>query len=173
MSFITIADRRTIMTNAVSHADFRDLLRQDPRAAIAQTIGTAPEGRISVIEEQPDAWEFIIPAGAIEADLPAPVDPRSVVENDVYELLRDDPEARARVTAAPKTFLAEKFQLDIGPAGVNVREEAADELLIVLPYREGREELSDDALDLVAGGGQQGCQTGGPINSERPKDGGA
>lgn len=170
---ISIADRRAIMTHSMASPDFRNLLRGDPRAAVEQVTGRPPSGeaRISVVEEQPEAWEFVIPASAIDAKLPAPEDPRSVVENDVYEMLRDDPTVRARVVGDPKAFLAEKFQLDLGPTGVNVREERAGELLIVLPYRDGREELNDEVLDLIAGGGQEGCQTEGaktPTRDDSP-----
>jgi hypothetical protein len=176
---ISIADRRTIMTNSMTQPDFRDLLRRDPRAAVEQVAGSGSSGeaRISIVEEQPEAWEFVVPASAIDAELPEPEDPRSVVENDVYEMLRNDPAVRARVIGDPKAFLAEKFQLDLGPTGVNVREEQPGELLIVLPYRDGREELNDEALDLVVGGdgatggGQIGCQTNGPNNKGRPPEG--
>lgn len=159
---ISIAERRTIMTNSMTQPDFRDLLRRDPRAAVEQVTGRATfaAAHVSVVEEQGDAWEFVVPAGAIDAELPAPEDPRSVVENDVYAMLRDGHTILERVVGDPKGFLAEKFQIDLGPTGVNVREERAGELLLILPYRDSREELNDDALDLVAGGGQSGCQTG-------------
>jgi len=141
------------MTASMGQPDFRDLMRSDPRAAFEKATGQpAPNDVIvSVKEEGADAWEFVLPATAIEAELPAPAYPREVLENEVYALLRDDPALRARVVADPKGFLAEKFQLDLA---VNVREEGPGEVLIILPYSDNAEELPDAALDLIAGGDQ-------------------
>jgi len=103
MSTMTIADRRAIMTTSMLEPDFRALLRRDPRLAIERVTGRAAPGgtRIAVIEEQADAWEFVIPADAIDAELPSPNDARSVIENDVYELLRLEPMVRSRVVGYP------------------------------------------------------------------------
>jgi hypothetical protein len=159
MSMLTISDRRAIMTKSMLEPGFRELLRRDPRAAVEQATGrAAPEGaRISLVEEQDDAWEFVVPAGDIDPSLPQPCDPRSVIENQVYELLRDEPLVRSRAFGDPKGFLAERLQFDIGDARVNVREEQPGELVLILPYGDSRDELSEGALDLVAGGSAPGC----------------
>jgi len=169
MSVISIADRRAIMAASTAQTDFRNLMRRDPRAGFEQATGRpAPQDvRISIVEEQADAWEFVVP-GTIEAELPEAADARGVIENNVYDILRDEPGVRARAIDNPKAFLADRLQFDMGDAGVNVREERPGELLLVLPYGDSRDELSEAALDLVAGGGDgdngpQGYPTpGGP-----------
>jgi hypothetical protein len=159
---LTISDRRTIMNSATSQPDFRDLMHSDPRAAVARAIDRpAPADlTITVIEEQPDAWEFVIPANAIDAQLPAPGDIRTAVENDVYALLRDEPQVRAQLTRDPKAFLAERLQISVGEDRVCVREEQPGELIVVLPHAETREGLSDEMLDLAGGSGDMGKQSG-------------
>ena len=154
MSMVTISDRRAIMTKSMLEPEFRELLRRNPRAAVERATGrAAPEdARISLVEEQGDAWEFVVPAGDIDSRLPQPCDARGVIENDVYELLRDEPQVRSRVLGDPRGFLAERLQFDIGDTRVNVREEHPGELVLILPYGDSREELSEGALDLVAGG---------------------
>ena len=156
MPNLTIADRRAIMTMSMLQPDFRDLLRRDPRGAAERISGKpVPEGtRVSAVEEGSDAWEFVVPATPIDAELPMPNDARGVVENDVYALLRDEPHVRARVLDDPKGFLADRLQVDIGSSDVNVREEQPGELMLIIPYGDSREELSEGALDLVAGGGE-------------------
>jgi hypothetical protein len=154
MSTITIADRRAVMTASMLEADFRDLMRRDPRAGFQRATGrSAPQdARIAVLEEQPDAWEFVVPAGPIDSELPQPSDARGAIENDVYDILRDEPGVRARAMNDPKAFLAERLQFDIGDAAIHVREEQAGELLLVLPCGDSRDQLVDSALDLVSAG---------------------
>jgi len=170
LSTITIADRRAIIAASLSQSDFRDLLRRDPRAGFERATGRAapPEARLSVIEEGADIWEFIVPAGDIEADLPEAVDARSVVENQVYDMLREEPGMRRRAIDDPQAFLTERIPLIAGTL-VNVREEQGGEVMLVLPYRDSREELGDAALDLVAGGCQPPCEGGDPTDVKRPE----
>jgi hypothetical protein len=167
MPNLTIADRRAIMTTSMLQPDFRDLLRRDPRGAAERVSGKpVPEGtHVSAVEEGSDAWEFVVPATPIDADLPMPNDARGVVENDVYALLRDEPQVRARVLNDPKGFLADRLQFDIGSSDVNVREEQPGELLLIIPFGDSRDELNDSALDMVTGGGDPGSQNGSTSNS--------
>jgi len=169
MPIVTIADRRAIMTASMTQPDFRDLLRRDPRAAFRQATGRpAPQdARVSVVEESANVWEFVVPATAIEAELPHADDARGVIENNVYDILRDEPAVRASAISDPRAFLAKRLQFDIGDAGVNVREEQPGEIVLVLPYGDSRDELSESALDLVAGGGEQGAEGGDPTDVKR------
>ena len=171
MPNLTISERRAIMTTSMLQPDFRDLLRRDPRGAVERFSGKpVPDGtRVLAVEESSDAWEFVLPSTPIDAELPFPSDARGVVENDVYALLRDEPQARARVLSDPKGFLADRLQLDIGSSGVNVREEQPGELLIIIPFGDSRDELNDSALDMVAGGGDPGSQDGSTSNSRDTK----
>jgi len=171
MSEITIADRRPIMTSSMRQPDFRDLLRRDPRTAVQQVTGrpVPDEARISVVEEQADAWEFVLPSGGIDPDLPSPNDARSAIENDVYALLREEPQVRARVIGDPKGFLAERLRFDIGETGVNVREERPGEIMVILPFGNSRDELNEGALDLVVGGGDPDCVNSGSAGREPVK----
>jgi len=155
MSTVTIADRRAITTAAAAQPDFSALLRRDPRAAFHRATGReAPAStRISVVEESAGAWEFVVPAGPIDADLPEAADARGVIENNVYSMLRNEPEVRTRAISDPRAFLAERLAFDIGEAGVTVHEEQPGELVLILPHGDSRDELNEAALDLVAGGG--------------------
>ena len=166
---ITVAERRAIMNTSMLEPDFRELLQRDPRAALKDVTGKQASSNVDVIvvEETEAAWEFVIPTeGSIEAELPMPTDARAVVENDVYALLRADPSLRSKIESDPKGFLVERFGMDLGETGVNVRTERAGQFMLVLPYAQGREELPDEMLDLVAGGGDAGCQNGNN-NSQR------
>jgi len=167
MQSVTIADRRAIIAASTSR-DFRDLLRRDPRAGFECATGrSAPsETRLSVIEEQADIWEFVVPAGTIETQLPEPVDARGVVENQVYDILREEPDIRRRAIQDPQAFLADRMPL-IRDTRVNVHDEQPGEVVLVLPYRDSRDELSDDSLDLVAGGGAPPGQGGVAMDGTR------
>lgn len=159
---LTIADRRAVMNAAMREPDFRDLLKRDPRGAITRAAhrGVPEDMRITVLEEQSDAWEFVIPAQTIDARLPEAEDVRSTVENDVYALLRDEPSIRAQIVDQPKTVLEGRLRVFVGNDRVNVHEERPGDLILILPHVEAREELTEDALDLVAGGGDSGCTNG-------------
>lgn len=170
MSSVTIADRRAIMTASMTQPDFRDLLRDDPRAGFERATGRpAPrDAQISVVEEQADVWEFVVPAGDIEVRLPEPGDARGVIENNVYDILRDEPGIRASAIRDPKAFFAERLHFDLG-SDVNVRVEQPGELVLILPYGDSREELGDAALDLVAGGGTNPARAYGDATDANPE----
>ena len=162
---MTVAERRAIMSMSIQEEEFRDLLQRDPRKAIKDVTGKEifSDVDVIVIEETASAWEFVIPVeGSIEADLPMPVDARALVENDVYTLLREDPTLRSTIESDPKGFLVDRLQMDLGQTGVNVRTERDGQIMLILPNVHGREELADELLDLVAGGGDAGSQSGSP-----------
>lgn len=150
---LTIAQRRCLSTRAMFDPAFRARLASDPRAAVAEAVGALPADQtVAVIEETATRWAFVVPSlQDIESHLPAPTDARSAVENQVYALLRDEPEAIETAARDPRGFLLERFGVSVG--GIDLRREGAGTTVIVIPHQTAREELDDDMLDLVAGGG--------------------
>ncbi len=167
---LTIAERRQVADRS-AEPDFRDLLRSDPRKAIISATGRSlPDAAtVALVEESADAWSFVLVNPAdIEAVLPDPLDARSAVDNQVYALLRDEPALADAAERDPIAFLRERFGVEV-PA-VDVRREGAGETLLVVPHLAAREELSDELLDMVAGGGEPGCQSG--FSSQKRGNGG-
>lgn len=149
---LSIADRRQVTTLAAFDPAFRSELERDPGAAIGAVIGRSlPTNGIELVYETSD-WCFVVPA-VIDAELPEACDPRSAVENDVYALLRDQPETLADVERDPKKFLSEKFGIELGDYGVKICHEAPGANVIIISNPATGEELSDDMLDLVSAGG--------------------
>ena len=164
---LSVSNRRAVMNMSMLEQAFRDELRRDSRAALKRATGkdVHADAKVELLEEDEKNWAFVVPSeGSIEDDLPPATDARAAVENDVYALLRAEPAIRTRLESDPKTFLKERFEIDLGDAGVNLRSETKDELVLVLPFVTGREELPDELLDLVAGGGDPGCQNGNNPN---------
>jgi hypothetical protein len=157
---LSIAHRRAITDRAMSHADFRDLMLSDPRRAVMEATGASfsSDERVEVVREGDVAWSFVLVDPAeIDATLPEPQDARSAVENEVYTLLRDEPGVADVAAADPVAFLRERFGVEV--TAVDLRRESKGETLLVLPNIGSREELPDDMLDLVAGGGDSGSQS--------------
>jgi hypothetical protein len=132
----------------------------DPRRAVAEATGKSlPEAeRVELVEEGETAWSFVmIDPAAIDAALPEPRDARSAIENEVYGLLRDQPALADQAERDPVAFLRDRFGVEV--TAVDFRREGAGETLLLLPNIDTREELSDELLDLVAGGGDPGSQS--------------
>jgi len=157
---LTIAERRTVSERTLDR-DFRELFRRDPRGAITVATGRAlpVSDAIEVLEESADAWSFVLidPAG-IDRTLPEPQDARYAVENHVYALLRDEPALMDIAERDPTSFLRERLGVEV--AAIDIRREGKNQTIVVLPHLESREELSENLLDLVAGGNDPGCQSG-------------
>jgi hypothetical protein len=159
---LSVADRRAVMTSAYQPG-FRAALQQDPRKMIANVTGhkLPSDMRIELMEEDDDLFCFVTPyPGSIEAELPAALDARSMVENDVYAMLRKDPSLQSAMQKDPKGFLRDALQVDIGSSDVLVKVETESTTVIVIPSLNAREELPDELLDLVSAGGDTGCQSG-------------
>jgi hypothetical protein len=158
---LSIAERRAVSMKSLQQPDFRQRLKADARAGIREATGKSlPAGlQIEVIDEGEQDWCFVLldPA-SIDVMLPAPMDSRSAVENDVYALLRDQPALAPVAQADPVGFLRERLRIDV--SGVKVRKEEAGAMLIVMPNPVSQDELSDELLELVAGGGDPGCLSG-------------
>lgn len=77
---------------------------------------------------------------------------RSAIETRVREDAAGDPAFRAALIADAAAAVSERYGLDV-PSGTRIRviEEAADEVVLVLPALRGTE-LSELELELVAGG---------------------
>jgi len=163
---LSIADRRAVMAWACQ-PELKAALQRDPRAVIADVTGhlLPSDIHIELIEEADDAFCFVAPyPGSIEAELPVALDARSMVENDVYARLRETPSLQSILQSDPKAFLRDELQIDLGLNDIVVRSETGTNTIIVIPHVNGRDELSDHMLDLVAGGGDAGCQSGSPSN---------
>lgn len=79
---------------------------------------------------------------------------RAEVDSLVRERVAADPDFRARLVADPRATLSELLDLPLPPAvSVEVHEESLTSIHLVLPASVDRSgELSDDDLELVAGG---------------------
>jgi len=153
---LTIAQRRSISLRSMVDPGFRARLAHNPRVGLAEALGTKlPKGQIvDLLEESASRWAFVLPGiDDIEQDLPAPTDQRSAVENEIYAALREDPEMIETAARDPRAFLFERFGVEVD--GVDLRRECPGITVIVLPHRAAREELDDEMLDLVAGGGNR------------------
>jgi hypothetical protein len=168
---LSISDRRRLTGLAGSDMSFRDRLETDPCGAVHYAIGRSFEaGKIELVHEADDWCFLMLEPAEIDAQLPEPYDVRSAVENDVYTLLRERPELREGAERDPKGFLSKEFGVEIdGDAGVQICREKPGTALIIIPNVSGREELSDDLLDLVSAGGSPGCQTSQVTSA--PRDG--
>jgi hypothetical protein len=100
----------------------------------------------------------------------APVRTRSEVEAVIAERIAADPAFRDTLMAHPLAVLSEVVGIDI-PDSVQVvfHEESLTEIHLTIPTSGA---LSDDDLELVAGGGSWGpsnsCGTCAPITCENP-----
>ena len=163
---LTIAQRRSISTRAIFDPVFRERLGQDPRAAIAEALGSAlpPEEIVEVLKEGATRWAFVLPAN-IEHQLPEPTDARSAVENELYSVLREEPETIEAAARDPRAFLLERFGVEVG--GVDLRRESAGTTVVIIPHQSAGEELEDEMLDLVAGGGSPPTNTAASTGSAK------
>ena len=158
---LSIADRRHVTGLAYHDMDFRSRLERDPSGTLSAEIGrNFDPDKVELVREEEDWCFLMLDPTEIDAELPQPGDLRSVVENDVYALLRDRPELLDEATRDPKAFLARQLGVDTGDSGVRICHEAPGSTLIILPNIAVREELPDDLLDLVSAGGNSGAQGG-------------
>lgn len=163
---LSIAERRQITDRAAAEEDFRRRLLQDPRRVTEEVTGRAVSEHVAVITEE-DGWEFVLPStGAYAEELPLPRNPREAIENEALEVLREHPGLREQVLQDPKRFVYDRLGLSLD-GEAKVRAEGQNELLLVIPNQEEREVLSDESLDLVAGGGQVGSNC--PPATEQPR----
>jgi len=152
---LSIAERRTISSAAYWDDDFRKALLDEPVSVLSKTLGRpiAADTRVEFMHET-DKWCFVmLDADKIDAELPAAVDARSAVENDVYSLLRDRPDLADAAAQDPVGFVRSHFDIDMDGFDVDLRREGPGSAIIVLQNIEEREQLSDDMLDLVSAGG--------------------
>lgn len=78
---------------------------------------------------------------------------RAEVESMVRARLADDPAFRASLMENPRAVLSALLGLEIPDAvNVEVHEESLAHVHLVIPAAEGDGEVSDDELELVAGG---------------------
>jgi hypothetical protein len=151
---LTIAQRRSISNRCSFDQAFRRKLGRDPRAALAEALGSSlpSDETVEVLEESPSRWAFVLPEiDDIEPDLPPPTDPRSAIENEIYSALREEPETIETAARDPRAFLLERFGVEVN--GVDLRREFAGTTVVVIPHQSAREELDDEMLDMVAAGG--------------------
>jgi len=168
---LSITERRQVSAQAYWDDDFREALFRDPVPALSKTLGREfpSDTQVELLRET-DKWCFVLPnADQIDSDLPEARDARSVIENDIYALLRDTPSLVEDAARDPVQFVKSQFQFDLSDTGVVLRREAPGSTIIILPNFEAREELSDEFLDLVSAGGENGCQVGDPIDAP-PRD---
>lgn len=151
---LTISQRRSLSTRALFDQAFRKALVDDPQAALADALGIdfPADEAVAIIEESATRWAFVLPVVSdIEAELPEPTDARTAIENQVYAVLRDEPDTVEIAARDPRTFLFERFGVEVN--GIDLRRECAGMTVILIPHEASREELSDEMLDLVAAGG--------------------
>ena len=166
---LTIAQRRSISTRSTFDQAFRRQLGRDPREALAEALGLPlpSDEAVEILEESATRWAFVLPEVAdIEPELPPPTDPRTAVENEIYSVLREEPETIETAARDPRAFVLERFGVEVN--GVDLRRECVGTTVIVIPHQSAREELDDEMLDMVAAGGsvpQNGEESTGSAKS--------
>ena len=82
---------------------------------------------------------------------------RENIENVIREDAAGDSDFRAALLADPATALTERYGAAI-PAGLSLRvvEEAADEVILVLPSNDLASQLSESDLDVATGASDYG-----------------
>lgn len=170
---LSIGERRTVTMRAVEDFDFRALLKRSPAAAIQQVTGHAVEVPVEVHEEGED-WSFVlVDPASIERELPAALTTRAAIENYVYDLIRDDPSLGAEAASSPHAFMQNRVGFDVAAdQAVIVRREGPGTLVLVIPNPDTIDQLDDNMLDLVAGGGQTGSNNPQATMDSRAKEGG-
>lgn len=84
---------------------------------------------------------------------------RNEVEQKLIKKALQDPNYRQQIKANPKSVLSQELGVEIpGNITIEVVEETPTKLYIVLPAEPVEEELSEEELEAVAGGG---CWIGG------------
>jgi len=154
---LSVAQRRTIGNQAASDAAFQALLKRDPAEAIKRSTGLdLPRDCVVDVVDEGKEWAFVLlDRATLEDGLPVPTDLRGQVENSAYALLRDDPAAASEIRQDPAIFVRNRLGLDLGSDPIVVHDEAPGGLTLIIPNRDERDGLSDDLLDLVAGGGDR------------------
>jgi len=154
---LSVAQRRIIGNQAAEDSAFQALLKRDPVAAIKRSTGCdLPQDCVVDVVEEGREWAFVlIDPAAVEDELPAPADLRAHVENSAYALLRDDPSASSEIRDDAALFVRSRLGLDLGADPIVVHDEVRGALTLIIPNRDERDGLSDDLLDLVAGGGDR------------------
>lgn len=79
---------------------------------------------------------------------------RGEIQDLLSKFATDNPKYRAALMSDPKSILEKQFNTTL-PAGVTVKavQETADTIYVVVPYVPAQgAELSDNALEMVAGG---------------------
>ena len=178
---LSLAERRALAARLTS---------ETPPAIdeLARSLGR----NVTVLRETETSWSFVIPEPmpARGEPLPEPTDDRQRLDNAVLELLMEDETLAVRAVRQPAVLgtalsgrLPEDFLFVVGPEDrIEIHRERADELAVAIPlptrrFRLGADhELSDEMLDLVAGGGKYPCNTDdsrfAADNYSRPVDGG-
>lgn len=155
---------------------------------LARTVGMP----VTVLRETPNDWHFVVPdpLPARGEPLPEPTDDRERLDNAVIALFVEDAGLAERAMREPAVLgtalygrLPEDFLFFVGPEDrIAIHRERPGELAVAVPlasrsFRAGADhELSDEMLDLVAGGGRYPCNTDDSRfkadNCARPADGG-
>lgn len=153
------ADDRLVRANAAlvqrvwSDESFRERLKRDPRAALAEAGMPVPDGtEVVVLEDTPALAHLVLPRPATpDAAAPAPPADAPALQRVLARAVADAG-FRERLAAAPAdTLRAEGVPL---PEGVEVRavEDGAERAHLVLPCPPPEGEVGDEALLGASGG---------------------
>jgi hypothetical protein len=145
------AQAKQLVEKATTDAKFRALAKKDPKKALESLGAKVPAGlKIQVHENTPSSIHAVLPekAGKLAG---SGVDPNVA---KVFEKAWADPKFKAKLLKNPAEAIKEATGAQIPKKiSLSIHENGKDTVHFVLPYVPAKSgELSDDDLEMVAGG---------------------
>lgn len=150
---LSLSARRAVIARTEREPAFRDMVMRAPKEAIATATGIRLDDgvAVTVLSDQPGHRHIWLPPSASDIGVPGDGGMAGIA----VILDRDDPGFRAALKADPLGEMTSRLGI-AAPAGLtlSVVEETAETLILILPPPAANDdELSDEVLDMVSGGG--------------------